>query len=158
MSPRIVWVGLIVSLLVGGVATQAVLIVSALNDPSFAVEPDYERKANRWDEHRAQQARNRELDWTLDVGTNAAGIGQRLVWVQLFDTWGKPIMDAEIGVETFHNARAGQVLKTTLRHERDGRYVAMLPMRRPGVWELRLRATRGDALFTAVRRKSLAKL
>ncbi len=159
MNPRVVWVGIILTLLLGSVAIQVVLLVAALNDPSFAVEPDYERKAHEWDEHQVQQTRNKALGWTFDVGTTPTGVtGERELWVELYDTWGKPIMDAQMGIETFHNARAGHVLATPLAHQRDARYVAKLQMARPGIWELRLRVQRGEDVFTAPRRKSLARL
>ena len=45
MRPAVVWVSIIVGLLAMSVIGHAVLLISAVCDPSFAIEPDYEQKA-----------------------------------------------------------------------------------------------------------------
>src|SRR5690606_10039566 len=112
------------------------IIVVSAGDPSFAVEPDYERRAERWDEHRAQLARNAHLGWTVDVHLHPlAAPGRAELQVQLFDRWGKPIRDAQGGGEAFHLARAARRLPVTLTHRGDGLYAAVLEAARPGQWE-----------------------
>ena len=51
---------------------------------------------------------------------------------------------------------ATEVLRGRLQHTEEGKYLAILPMRRPGVWELRLRIVRGESTYTGVFRKSVA--
>ncbi len=51
-------------------------------------------------------------------------------------------------VEAFPSARASHVRSATLEPEGNGVYAAGLPEDRPGLWELRVRVTRGDDVFT----------
>ena len=48
------WPVVIVSLLVGGAAANIGFMIVANRDPTFAVEPDYYRKAVDWDRTMAQ--------------------------------------------------------------------------------------------------------
>jgi nitrogen fixation protein FixH len=150
------WIGIVVGLLTMTVAMQVLLLVVATTDPSFAVEPDYEARAARWNEVQRQEATNRRLGWTVDLETTpAATPGMAAVRVSLFDTWGKPLRDATVEIETFHAARAANVVKATLPGDGEGAYVATLPLRPSGLWEFRLTARSGDDLFTARIRKSV---
>jgi nitrogen fixation protein FixH len=149
MRAQVTWIGIVVGLLLMSVVTQGVLIVLATTDPSFAVEPDYDAKAARWDDHQRQERENARLGWTVDLGTKAASVpGAVDVTLTAFGTYGKPLRDATVDVEAFHNARASEVLRARLEPAGDGVYAARLPMRRSGVWEFRLTITRGGDIYT----------
>ena len=60
------WPVAIVGLLVGGAAANIGFMIVANRDATFAVEPDYYRKAVDWDRAMAQEARNVELGWRAD--------------------------------------------------------------------------------------------
>lgn len=141
-------VGLAV-LLAGSAGANIALLIITSRDASFAVEPDYYAKALAWDETMAQEARNEALGWSLGLRVEpTAERGTMTVWVRLADRAGAPIDGARIAVETFHNARASRVLTAALE-PRGPDYAAVMPLARPGLWEFRLRVTRGPDVFVA---------
>jgi nitrogen fixation protein FixH len=136
------------------VIMHGIFLALAASDPSIAVEEDYYRKALDWDRHRAQQARNRALGWTITVEVdstklspvervNRTGLAARLT-----DRAGRPVTGATVHLETFHHARSRHVLKATLGEAEPGVYRTALAMRRSGNWEFRFRVERGDKVFT----------
>ena len=126
--------------------------VIAGDDPSFAVEQDYYKKAVSWDSTLAQQRINERLGWRLvpALGSVTRGAATPLN-VRLVDSTGTPISDATVRVSAFYNARAGTVLEATLTHDAAG-YGAELPIAHLGAWELRFDVRRGSDRFTAVSR------
>lgn len=142
----------------------------ANDDPSFAVEPDYYRKAVQWDDELAQRRRNAELGWRASATLEAASVdaasvgapsgdaardGATELRVRLTGPAGDPLDGAVVIVEAMAVDRASQVATFTLAAAGDpagGVYSAMLPAARGGRWELRLVATRGGERFTAVER------
>ena len=157
MKQAVIWIGIVISLLLFSVGTQAVLIISSLNDPSFAVVPDYEQKAANWDQLQAQRQFNKDLGWTIEL--HALPGEDRYVLnleLELHGTYGKPLRDAQITVEAFHNARASRIQRAAFTHVGDGIYVATLRGRRPGVWEFQFEVVREDVRFTPVVRKSIS--
>lgn len=123
----------------------------ASRDPSFAVERDYYRKAVEWDQTMAQERRNTELGWSVDVTlVRAPAGGETSVAARVSDRDGRAIESARLTVEALHNARARDVLAAPLVADGPGHYVAALPLRRAGLWELRLRVERGGDVFTEV--------
>lgn len=142
------WPLLIGALLTLGVAVNVVLMVAATGDPSFSVEPDYYGKAVRWDDRMAQERRNADLGWRVEIEAIPAGDGCTVA-VAIVDRAGDPVEGADVTVEAFHNARASSVLKATLSATGTG-YTAPLPMRKAGLWEFRICARRGEETFTAV--------
>lgn len=137
------------ALLVVSAGVNVVFMIIANRDPSFAVEPDYYRKALAWDETMAQEARNRALGWALDVRAEPASQRGRLrLVIRLADSAGSALDGAAVTVEALHGARAADVLTGTLAPAGPGLYAAEMPLRRAGLWELRFRAARGDDVFT----------
>ena len=127
---------------------NAILVYLATTDPSFAVEEDYYRKALAWDETMDQRRRNEALGWTVEVAFAPGDPGRVEVRADISDRDGRAVDGATVDVATFHNARAARILTATMIPGDDGGYVASLPMRRPGLWELRFEIIRGDARFT----------
>jgi nitrogen fixation protein FixH len=127
------------------------LAAIAINDPGFAVERDYYKKAVTWDAARAEAAENVRLGWTIDV-TVLAGAEQRDVElkavIQTAD--GKPLRGANLEALAFANARANDILKLTFREVRPGEYRARVDKVRPGLWELRFSAQEGLSRFSEV--------
>ncbi|HKZ05559.1 MAG TPA: FixH family protein [Methylomirabilota bacterium] len=123
-------------------------MVLASRDASFAVEPDYYRKALEWDRTMAQASANRALGWMAAVDGPAPAPGGRRLVVRLIDRDGGPVDGARMTVEARHGARAAEVVHGLLAGTGQGRYAAELPLGRVGLWELRLRAERGAQVFT----------
>jgi len=144
------WPAGLAALLVGSAGANIALVVITARDASFAVEPDYYAKALAWDETMAQQARNEMLGWRLGFDVErAAERGQVTVAARLADRAGAPLEGARVSIEALHNARASHVLKATLEPQ-GSRYAAVMPLARPGLWEFRVRVTRGADVFTAI--------
>lgn len=156
MKPGILWIGIVVGFLLLSVFIQGALVVASLSDPSFAVEPDYERRAADWDSEKQLERRSRELGWLIDLST-APGTeaGTVRVTVDAFDAHGKPLREATVEIEAFHLARARDVVRATLPRIGDGRYEAVLEMPRSGRWEFHLRVLRADDLFVRTLRRSV---
>jgi nitrogen fixation protein FixH len=122
-------------------------------DPAFAVEPDYYAKAVGWDARMAQERRNTALGWQATAALTLArpGIPGRIA-VHLVDGAGHAITGATVSIEAMHNARASQRYEAALTPDGDGDYASALDAHRPGAWEVRLAATRGDERFTRILR------
>lgn len=136
------------------VAANIWIIHIANSDPSFAIEENYYQRAVHWDDEMAQQRRNQELGWRLlpslsGIGRDSGGAELR---VALRDAAVSPITGAAITVRAVHLARANQPLEATLLADAGGGYTAQLPIRRPGLWELRFEVRRGGERFTATER------
>jgi nitrogen fixation protein FixH len=128
--------------------SNILFMVLANRDASFAVEPDYYRKALEWDRTMAQEAANRALGWRVSVEAAMAGTQGRRLTLRLVDRDGRGVDGAIVSVEALHGARAADVVSGRLSGEGQGRYAAELPLARAGLWELRVRAERGGQIFT----------
>lgn len=142
------WPLLIVVLSAIVLIPNAILVYVATNDPSFAVEEDYYRKGLAWDETMNQERRNEALGWTVDVGFVPGDPGRVRVHAEILDREGREIDGAAVHVAMFHNARASNILTATMSPDGEGGYVASLPLRRAGLWELRFEILSGDDRFT----------
>jgi nitrogen fixation protein FixH len=129
------------------------LIRVASADPSFAVEERYYQRALDWDQELAQRATNARLGWDLEARVSAIdrGSGAR-VGAVLRDSTGAPIADATVAARIVHVGRAGQPVDVVLHRDSSGAYRALIPLERPGLWELRFDVQRGKDRFTAIKR------
>jgi nitrogen fixation protein FixH len=144
------WPWIVGGLMAVVLGANLTLMYVATSDPSFAVEEDYYQKALDWDDKRAQDRANIDLGWSLQlaIAANRSADGTTGLTVNLVDREGRPITDAKIHLEAFHNARAASIQKRELAHEGDGRYSTSLLVRRPGLWEFRFDVSRGGQRFT----------
>jgi nitrogen fixation protein FixH len=144
---RHAWFGpfLALFILCVGLAGTAALIYAALADPTFGVEPDYDRKALDWNRTAAQRDRNGALGWTISVEPST-GWGE--FRVRLNDARGVAVTGASVRGAGFANARSADRFELAFRESAPGRYVAPAPGGAPGSWHLRLEATRGADFFT----------
>lgn len=148
MKPGMMWPFVIAGALALHVVGSLVMVYFATSNPSYAVEPDYYRKALAWDEKRAQDRYNSELGWRFEFTVEPVAAGQDpILRVELTTTDGQAVSDANVAVEAFANARRDDILTATLSATETG-YETTMPMRRNGLWEFRFTVTRGDELFT----------
>ena len=135
--------------LIASAALNIAFAIVASRDASFAVEPDYYRKSLEWDRTMTQEDVNRALGWSLAVHAEpAASPGMLRLVVTLRDRAGGLVDAGLVTVEARHGARAAQVVTGTLTPVAGDRYAADIPLRRAGLWELRLTAHRGGDVFT----------
>jgi hypothetical protein len=132
------------------------MVSVALDDPSFSVEKEYYAKAVDWDAHQAQLARNRELGWQIHARLDPEGHDMRLA-VTVVDRRGAQVRGARVAVEAFPVARGTDLIEASLVARHDGSYSALLPMRRPGIWEFRYSVERSGEVFTSVQREELVR-
>ncbi len=137
----------IVALLTATVLGNVAVIVITRDDPSFAVEPDYYRKAVDWDSTQARQARSNALAWNVSAAVRAADNGLSVLTLTLQDSSGVVVHDASLTGELLHVARANDVQSVVFTEVADGEYAATVPMQRAGMWELRLAAERNSERF-----------
>jgi nitrogen fixation protein FixH len=142
--------GLLLAMLAGLLSLARI----AKDDPGFAVEPDYYRKATQWDAEMAQRAENERLGWQTELAVATLPSGRLALTLRLRDRAGAPIEHARVALEAFHNARAATPLELTLEPGPTG-YVAEIPPQRPGLWEFRLSAQAGSERFTTVYRRQI---
>jgi nitrogen fixation protein FixH len=139
-------------LLVSLLGTQLVVLSSALDDPAFATEPDYYRKALDWDAQQMRARQSQALGWTARASTDGATPAAGAVSLSIADALGAPVNGAVVHATAFPNARAGQAQRLAFREASPGLYRAELDGARPGIWELRCRATRGQQRFESTLR------
>jgi hypothetical protein len=144
------WPWIIAGALALHVVASLVVVFMATSNPSYAVEEDYYQKALHWNNKRAQDRTNEELGWVLDLEVHPAATqgGEPNLEVRLADAGGEPVDGAVVAVETFHNARANDILRASLDPVGEGVYRTTLPMRHNGRWEVRFTVTRGVERFT----------
>ncbi len=151
------WPVVIVVLLVGSAGANIGFMIVANRDASFAVEPDYYRKAVEWDRAMAQEARNAELGWTVSARLEPAAADRARLVTAVRDRAGAALTGAAVRVEAFPSARAREIASFALEPTGDaGVFAATLPSGRPGLWELRVRVTRGGEVFTRTLSQDLA--
>lgn len=143
----------ITGVLAATVAANIWVAVIANDDPSFAIEPDYYRKAVTWDTTLAQAHHNAQLGWRLtpSFGPIAAN-GEARLSATLTDSTGMAISDAVVRVVALHVARANELHEASLTATGAGEYGTELDARRPGQWELRFDVQARSTHFTDVAR------
>lgn len=131
-------------------------LLSKASDPrDTAIEPDYYRKAVAWDSTMAQARADIALGWRASVALGALTQGTTTLVVLLADSTGAPVESASVHVEAINNVDALKHWPADLHEAAPGRYEAAMPLPRPGLWEIRITARRGTALFTDSQRTDL---
>ena len=152
MKRGIGWPIAVTAILGATVGANIWVAVIANDDPSFAIEHDYYRKAVQWDSVMAQARENERLGWRLQPRLTPIGAREgSTLSVTLTDGSGAPIRDAKIDVTAFYNARADSVVRAEL-HGSEASYDAKLPIHHAGAWELRFEVRRGRERFTKTAR------
>jgi hypothetical protein len=147
------WIAFATVILVGGLLAGGVMLFVSWNHPSLTVADDYYQRAVGYDDVKAQAARNLSLGWETGLLVERvvnAGVQETKLSLRLTDRTGAPIEDADVVVEAFHLARAGDRFGSGLPAVAPGEYAAFMPLRRVGIWEFRFVIRRDDEMFTAV--------
>jgi nitrogen fixation protein FixH len=142
----------ITAVLATTVAANIWVMRLANDDPSFAIEQDYYKKAIAWDSTLAQGRRNGELGWRLTPTFGPIVNGGARLSVRLTDSTGTAITGANVRVTALQVARANDVHEATLVAAGAGDYDVQLDARRTGQWELRFDVRAGSVHFTDVAR------
>lgn len=125
-------------------AIQCTILGSAISlavgDPALAVVPDYHHAALRWDESQAALRSAQKLGWEVDwnISDVADGQGLRAIQFAVRDSDGKGRSDLQVNAKVYHHGNASSVERFQLDSIGDGRYQAMPPMARSGLWQIEL--------------------
>jgi hypothetical protein len=151
------WPWLLIGLLVISSGGSILMVVIAVNDPSFAVEDNYYKKAVEWDKQVDESNQSHKLGWRFRLTLKPHPTRQTLhtLHVAFQHPDGSPLQDAEVTVRAFHNAQASQSLQLKLKHEGKGQYTSPFRTHRPGLWIFRIHAQRGTQRFAAQSRQML---
>ena len=150
MKRGTLWPIAIGAVLAGTMGLNFWMLKIAGSDPSMVVEADYYRKAVDYDREMAQARTNVALGWTLAPTLAPVGATRHAtLTVALRDGAGRAVDGATVRVEAFAITRSATIVTATLTPRGDGRYEGTLPVATTGRWELRFRAVRGAAQFTA---------
>ena len=150
MKPGMGWpIGVIV-ILAASMAANILMMRIANDDPSFAVEPDYYRKAVLYDSTLAQTHRNLDLGWGVQAFADSIARGRPTrLRVVLRDERAQPLLGAVVDATVLFNARANDLVTATLTDDGAGVYSATFPINTPGEWEVRVNVTRDTSHFTS---------
>ncbi|HVY28940.1 MAG TPA: FixH family protein [Polyangiaceae bacterium] len=148
-------VGLLGSMLVG-LGSMAYV---AVNDPGFALEPNYYDKALHWDRSQAEAAASRELGLKLSLSKplRLSESGKLELELAITDKSGASYGDAEVKVEAFAVGRASQLHELSLRELAKGRYAAEIDSKTLGLWELRVSVKKDRDHYREVLRHDASK-
>lgn len=156
------WPFFLIGLLIAGASTNLFMVFLAVSDPSFAVEDQYYKRAIDWDKEMAQQKQNALLGWSIQLQTQlskavsaAKNKGRMALRVHVLDAKKKAIVPTEVKIVSFHNARASQLYRRTLKPNAKGIALAAMPFPREGIWEFRFEITQGKKRFTHTMQRRL---
>lgn len=151
----IFWMAFPIALLAVSSTAWLIMVSIAVNDPGFAVERDYYKKASNFDDVIAQRAENARVGWEASVESfDLDRDGAAALLLILKDAEGQPITGAKVRLEAFQNARAAQLQEASFTETSAGAYRVRLEQPRLGLWEFRIVAER-DQIFTQVLRAEL---
>jgi len=135
------------------VGANVLLFRAAHDRNAAAVEPDYYRKAVRWDSTMAEERASAALGWHADAGLGPLARAGAQLTVRLAGPGGAPIEGATVTVTAIHNLDALHHVNARLAPLGGGVYGARLPLRHAGLWELRVEAARGGERFRVTLRR-----
>lgn len=141
-----IWPVIICSLIGGNMTICGITAYAAFKNGGAVIEPDYDRKAQNYEQTARQLQASQRLGWTARIDPMDAS-GRRPIAVTLIDAAGKPIDDADVKVVLFHRAHAKDVQAMTLSPQTNGRYENIADVRLGGAWEVRLTARSGSRYF-----------
>jgi nitrogen fixation protein FixH len=156
MKPGTWWPVAIVGVLAVTVGANVALVVAARDPNAYVVEPHYYEKGLAWDSTMAVARRSRALGWQVDAAFGAWSRRGTRLELALADSAGAPLTGARVVGELVHNLAPEHPLHAVLAESAPGRYVAVQPLPRAGLWELRVTADRGAAHFVADLRRDVA--
>lgn len=151
------WVpALLLGSTLAGLGTLAYI---AIDDPHFALEPDYYAKAVKWDQAQARAAESAASGIRLELMQPLAvdPQGQAELRLRVIDQQEQPLRLAKVELEAFPNAYATQVQRATLQEIAPGIYSCTLTRAIEGLWELRIGIEHGSRHFSQALRQDIAK-
>jgi hypothetical protein len=140
------WVSLVVTLLTIQIVIGAVAIHLATGDPTVAMVPNYHQTALNWDQQKHVASAADRMGWTIDLKASdvADGQGRRAVEVAVLDQHGDEVDDLQLRATAYHHAAASDVCSFSVDSIGNGNYLALAPLGRSGIWNLRIEISGAD--------------
>jgi len=131
----------------------------AIDDPNFALEPNYYDKAVHWDETQAKARESNALGLKLELVAplTVAPNGEVEVQLSVKDRRDLAFSGAEVALEAFPNAYASRVQRLSLHESAPGVYAGALAHGMRGLWELRIVVNQGAIHYGEVLRRDVVK-
>ncbi len=144
------WVSLVVVLLGIQLVIGFVAIRLATGDQSATVVPNYHQAALNWDETKKSLQAAKRNGWTLTLTASdvADGRGLRAVELVVLDAGQQTVDALSVNGFVYHHALASDVRPIEFRSIGEGRYLAMAPMSRKGLWQVDLSIEGATELMT----------
>lgn len=150
------WMLFPVFLLVTSVSGWLVMVSMAVDDPGFAVEPDYYKKAAQYDVEMEQRAENSRLGYGVELVSFApSDASSAALILSVHGAEGKPLNSARVSVDVIPVARAFEAQALTLNSLGAGVFEAKIERPRRGLYEVRVRVEFEGHVFTRVLRPEL---
>ena len=144
------WVSLVVFLLGIQIAVGGTAIYLATGDPSVAIVPNYHQEALNWDAALRARRAARRMGWSLEL--NASDVadtrGMRALVLTIRDSQSESADGLRVAGRVYHHARASDLRPVKFHSVGDGRYMAMAPMARAGLWQVEITIDGADELMT----------
>jgi FixH len=136
-----------------------VLAYIAIDDPHFALEPNYYDKAVHWDRTQSQARDSAALGLLLTLPATLAlsADGTLEIELRVTDRERVALGSAVVELEAFPNAYASRVERVKLHETAAGLYRGRLKGGARGLWELRFSVTKGDLRFQQSVRRDVMK-
>lgn len=146
---RWTWCGVIFSFLGLQILLSSVAIFLSTSDPSNVIVEGYYEQAISWDKQRQTQAASDALGWKSVVTLEAAPdmLQKPRLELSLLNQAGNPVENSQVEGLLFHHARAGDVFKIHFTETSPGHYAALVPINKPGLWELSIAASGSEGTF-----------
>ncbi len=153
-----IWPWLLVSLLSFGCGMNIYMVIVAVNDPSFAIEKNYYKKAINWDQTMAQRNINAKLQWRIDLKTEPLLVDKKArlrFHATVLDRSGKIVPEAHVSAEVFHNARSNQRVSVDLTRRSTNVHQGEVAFHRRGVWIFHFTVNKGKLQYTQKVRREI---
>lgn len=137
------WPGLIFVLIGTTVLVQGTTLFFALGDDGFAVVPDYDAKAQAWDDQSAQARASTALGWSVEPQRSAIDAGAMALELMLLGTSG----EVSGRWTAYHNAMPQQRYGGIVQLDDQGLLALPIPDTRQGWWQIELELERGGDRF-----------
>jgi nitrogen fixation protein FixH len=134
------WIALVLFLFVIQSTIMGLVIHLAIGDPSAAIVPDYHNAALNWDATRRRHEAADRLGWSVAFSASdiADDSGRRAIELNIRDEAGRPVDALTVAGKLYHHARANDLIPVELNSVGEGRYLALVPAGRAGLWQLDL--------------------
>ena len=134
------YIGLVLFLFAIQASIMTAVITMSIGDPGGAVMPNYYQAGLQWDQTKQSRTASDRLGWSVDLEASDVvdGSGKRALLVSVVDAQQKGIDSLAVAGKLYHLAAADDIIESPFVASGEGRYLALLPVARPGSWKLEL--------------------